>query len=459
MKKKVLSLMLVGALAATTMTACGGTSTSSTSGTAGTSSDSTESGAGETSADVQSDDENTLTVYAWDENFNIPALEAAEKDYQDVNPDFKLEIITQSQSSDVENAITLAAEAGDYSTLPDIVLFQDHYFQQYVTNYPDAWQDANDADCDWSGLGAEKLSYSTVDGTHYGFPVDAGTAIFAYRTDLLEQCGYTMDDVTGITWDEFDEIGKKVYAETGKYLLCMDGDGNDLFYMMLQEEGVSQFKDGEPYITENQTLVDVFNTLVTLAQDNVLYLANDWSDYTDQAIQGDMVAGVFNGNWIIPTIEKVTENQGKWEITTAPTLTGEEGYASNGGSSLYITANCTKTDLAKDFLAYTFGGRSAEDGESTTYDGALLNGGVIGTCAAAAESDAYQEGVEFFNNQAIYADIVEFTQHVPTVEQSDYHYQARTALATALMNVLQNGYTTDQALEEAETNLRFEMGL
>ncbi|MBP3261388.1 ABC transporter substrate-binding protein [Pseudobutyrivibrio sp.] len=456
MKRKLLSLMLVGTMAAS-MVACGSSADTATTDNASQDA-TTDSAATETEA-VQSDDENTLTVYAWDENFNIPALKAAEKDYQEVNPDFKLEVITQSQSSDVEQAVTLAAEAGDYSTLPDIVLFQDHYFQQYVTNYPDAWQSADGADCDWDGLGAEKLSYSTVDGTHYGFPVDAGTAIFAYRTDLLEQAGYTIDDVTGITWDEFDKIGKDVYAATGKYLLCMDGDGNDLFYMMLQEEGVSQFKDGEPYFTENETLVKVFNTLVTLAQDNVLYLANDWSDYTDQAIQGDMVAGVFNGNWIIPTMKQVTENSGKWEIVPAPTLTGKPGYASNGGSSLYITANCKKTDLAKDFLAYTFGGRSAEDGQSITYDEALLNGGVIGTCAAAAESDVYQQGVDFFNGQPIYADIVEYTQNVATVEQSDYHYQARTALATALINVLQNGYEPDAALEEAETNLRFEMGL
>ena len=448
MKRKLLSLALVGAMAAS-MVACGSS--------ADTAADATGDAAD--SAAVQSDDENTLTVYAWDENFNIPALKAAEKDYQEVNADFKLEIITQSQSEDVENAVTLAAEAGDYSTLPDIVLFQDHYFQQYVTNYPDAWQSANDANCNWDGLGAEKLSYSTIDGEHYGFPVDAGTAIFAYRTDLLEEAGYTIDDVTGITWDKFDEIGKAVYEKTGKYLLCMDGSGNDLFYMMCQEEGVSQFKNGEPYIKDNETLVKVFDVVAQLAKDNVLYLANDWSDYTDQAIQGDMVAGVFNGNWIIPTMKQVSENSGKWEIVPAPTLTGKPGYASNGGSSLYITANCKKADLAKDFLAYTFGGRSAEDGQSITYDEALLNGGVIGTCAAAAESDVYQEGVDFFNGQAVYADIVAYTQNVPTVEQSDYHYQARQALGTALQNVLDNGYTTEQALEEAETNLRFDMGL
>ena len=114
MKRKLLSLMLVGTMAAS-MVACG---SSADTATDSASTDATEDAAA--TADVQSDDENTLTVYAWDENFNIPALQAAEKDYQDVNPDFHLEIITQSQSSDVENAVTLAAEAGDYSTLPDI---------------------------------------------------------------------------------------------------------------------------------------------------------------------------------------------------------------------------------------------------------------------------------------------------------------------------------------------------
>ena len=63
-------------------------------------------------------DENTLTVYAWDANFNIPALKAAEVAFQKVNPDFKLDIATQSGSSDVEQAMTLAGSSGDMSSLP-----------------------------------------------------------------------------------------------------------------------------------------------------------------------------------------------------------------------------------------------------------------------------------------------------------------------------------------------------
>ena len=458
MKRKIVSAILAAVVAATTLAGCGsGASGTADDGGAATAAG-TENAGGETAGSeaggaAAGADGHTLSVYAWDKNFNIPALEAAEADYQkNVDPDFKLNIIEQSQSSDVENAITMAASSGDYSNLPDIVLFQDHYFNKFQADYPDAWQDVNDAEVNWDDFSQEKLSYSTIDGKHYGLPVDNGAVIFAYRTDILKECGYTIDDVTGITWDEFDEIGKKVQEKTGKYLLSMDGDGNDLIYMMLQAEGKSQFKDGKPQIADNEDVKKVVETIVKLANDKVLYLANDWSDYTDQTIVGDMVAGVMNGNWIIPTIEQVTDNSGKWEITSMPTFSGKEGYASNGGSSLYITANCKNSDLAKDFLAKTFGG------SKETYDAALKNGGVITCCVSAGKSDVYGEGVEYFNNQPIYSKIVEMGANVASVEQSDYHYRARTYVAAAIINII-NGADVDTELKNAEDQLKFEMGI
>ena len=436
--------MLVGAMVAS-LAACGGSSSSG--GAAPAAGDST-------AAAVTAGGEHTLTVSAWDHNFNIPALEAAAEDYKaNVDPDFELVINEVSGSSDVETAITTGGSAGDYSQLTDIVLFQDHYIQRYVADYPDAWVPVEGADIDWSDFGEEKLSYSIIDGQHYGVPVDNGTAIFAYRVDILEEAGYTLDDVTDCTWAEWIKIGEDVYNKTGKYLLSMDGEGNDLPYMMLQAEGASQWKDGEPYITENETMVQIINVIVEAVQKNALYLANNWSDYTDQTIQGDMVAGVMNGNWIIPTIKQVEENSGKWEITNIPTLNGGGGYAANGGSSLYITSNCANVDLAKDFLAKTFGGSTA------TYDKALTDGGVITCCISAGQSEIYQAGVDYFNGQPIYADIVEMGAHVPVVEQSDYHYSCRSLIASAIINIAQGGASTEDALKEAEDQLRFEMGL
>ena len=396
MKKKLLSVLLVGVMAVSVFAGCGGGSGDDASTDGGDAAATEEQADADTGAAEEetvdlggtSDDPNTLTVAAWDANFNIPALQAAEKAFQKSNPDFKLEIKEVSASSDVENSVTLAGSSGDLSQLPDIVLFQDHYIQNYVKNYPDCWQSLDGANIDWNDFGAEKLSYSTIDGTHYGAPVDNGTSIFAYRVDILEECGYTLDDVTGITWDRWLEIGRDVKEKTGKYLLSMDHNGDDLPYMFMQAEGESQWKDGKPNIADNDTYKQIIQVIVTGAQDGVIYLCNDWTEYTDTSIIGDQVAGVFNGNWIIPTIEQNEAASGKWEITSCPTLSGKEGYAANGGSSLYITGNCEKADLAKEFLAYTFGGG---EGAIDTYDDALRNGGVITTCVSASQSDVYQE--------------------------------------------------------------------
>ena len=443
MKKKLISMLLAGTMVLS-LAACGGGG--STGGDAG---DGEDAGAAEMGT---SDDENTLTVAAWDPNFNIPALEAAAADYKEnVNPDFVLDIKEQGGSQDVETAITTAASSGKYETLPDMVLFQDHWIQKYVADYPDAWQDVNDIDINWDDFYAEKLDYSTIDGVHYGVPVDGGTVIMAYRVDLLQEADYTIDDMKGITWEKFIEVGKAVKEKTGKALLCMNSDGNDLMYMMLQAEGVSQFKDGKPYIVGNDKLKEIVGLVVQMVKDEILLLPNSWSDYTDKAIQGDQVAGVMNGNWIIPTIQAVEANSGKWEITTMPTLTGEEGYASNGGSSLYITANCKKVDLAKDFLAYTFGK------STVTYDNALKDGGVVSTYIPAGESEVYNEGVAFFNDTPIYAQISEMGSHVQTIEQSPYHYTCREKLGAAVINIV-GGADIDEELKNAEDQLNFEMG-
>lgn len=457
MKKRVLATVLAGTMVAS-MTACS-PSPAPSQAPAETKAAEAASGTAETkpaaeAVNTDAEDEHTLSVYAWDKNFNIPALKAAEADYQKkVDKDFKLNIVEVSQSSDVENAITLAGSAGKYDTLPDIVLFQDHYIQKYVTDFPDAWQNFEGADIDWSDFGAEKLSYSTIDGKHYGMPVDNGTVIFAYRTDLLEQAGYTIDDMKGISWDQWIEIGKKVYEKTGKYLLSMDGSGNDLPYMMMQAEGESQFKNGDVNLTNNETFTKIIDVITRGVKEKAIYLANDWSDYTDQTIVNDMVAGVMNGNWIIPTIKQVAENSGKWEITTMPTLAGngKEGYASNGGSSLYITGNCKKLALAQDFLGKTFGAGSAD-----TYDTALKEGGVI-TCSSKAGSSAvYKEGIAYFNNTPIYSQIVEMGTHVPVVEQNDFHYPCREQVATAIQKII-GGEDATQCIKDAEEQVKFQM--
>ena len=90
MKKKVVSLLLVTTMVASLAAGCGDSSSSG---------DGTE----KTGKKVETvDDGHTLTAWAWDPNFNIPALKAAAEDYKkNVDPDFVLNIEEQSGSSDI----------------------------------------------------------------------------------------------------------------------------------------------------------------------------------------------------------------------------------------------------------------------------------------------------------------------------------------------------------------------
>lgn len=445
MKKKVISLMLIGAMVAS-MAACGSNGGSSDNKAAkGDTSATEESGASEGG--------NTLTVWTWDPSFNIPAIEEAANVYKADHPDFKLKVV-ETLSDDCETKLITAAESGDLSTLPDICLMQDNSYQKFVSIYPDAFVDLTDSGIDFSQFAAGKLSYSTVDGKNYGVPFDNGAVIGAYRTDYLEQAGYTIDDLTDIDWNRFIEIAKDVKAKTGKYMLSGQADSPDMVMEMLQSAGASLFdKDGKPAMTDNAALKECISIYQKLVEEGVYYEVNNWDDYVS-SITNEQVVGVINGNWISATIMGMKDTSGKWAITNMPKLIetpNATNYSNNGGSSWYITSNCKNQDLAIDFLKSTFAG------SVQFYENILPTTGAIGTYAPAADSTAYQEPQEFWNNQPIFAKIVDFSLKTPTNNTSPYYYDGRNAIGTQIQNIM-NGADVDQAIADAQAEVEFTMG-
>lgn len=444
MKKKVISLMLIGAMVAS-MAACGSNGGSDNGAANNDTSAAAESGASEGG--------NTLTVWTWDPAFNIPAIKEAGNIYKADHPDFELKVV-ETLSDDCETKLITAAESGDLSTLPDIVLMQDNSYQKFVSIYPEAFTDLTDSGIDFSQFAAGKLSYSTVDGKNYGVPFDNGAVIGAYRTDYLEQAGYTIDDLTDIDWNRFIEIAKDVKAKTGKYMLSGQADSPDMVMEMLQSAGASLFdKDGKPAMTDNAALKECISIYQKLVEEGVYYEVNNWDDYVSSITTGQ-VAGVINGNWISATIMGMKDTSGKWAITNMPKLIetpNATNYSNNGGSSWYITSNCKNQDLAIDFLKSTFAG------SVQFYENILPTTGAIGTYAPAADSTAYQEPQEFWNNQPIFAKIVDFSLKTPTNNTSPYYYDGRNAIGTQIQNIM-NGADVDQAIADAQAEVEFTMG-
>lgn len=397
-------------------------------------------------------DENTLTVWAWDSQFNLYAMEEAQKIYQKDHPDFNLNLV-EITWDDLQTKLGTIVGSGDYSQLPDICLMQDYAYQKYVTTYKDLYQDITDSGIDFSKFAEGKLAASVVDGRNYGVPFDNGTDVAIYRTDILAEAGYTLEDLTDIDWDEFITIGKDLYEKTGYTLLSVQTGSSDMIYQMLQSAGKGTWnEDGTPNIAGNEYLKQCMEIFKEMADSHVMEVVNSWDEYVATFTSGK-TAGVMNGCWIMAQLQSAEDLSGLWGITNVPSLPGVEGatnYTNQGGSTWAITSNCSNTELAADFLGSTFAG------SKELYDIILPGAGAISTWLPASDSDVYAEPQEFYGGQAVYEMIANFASKVPVVDLGVYYTEANTALATVVGNVL-GGADIDSELATAQKTVEFNM--
>lgn len=395
------------------------------------------------------DEDQTLTVWCWDPNFNIYAMQQAEKIYQEDHPDFKLDI-QENVYSDIETKLITAATSGDYSTLPDIFLMQDYSYHKDVTSFPDVFTELTESGIDFTQFSAGKLADSTVDGKNYGVPFDNGATIMAIRSDIVEEAGLTTDDFKDITWSKFMELAKTVKDKTGTPMLTTSG-GSELVLEMLQSAGASPIVDGEVKIADNEVLKQAVEVYAQLVNEGYMTEYTDWDQYIASMNNGD-AAGVINGCWIMSSVQAAEDQAGKWAVVNMPALDDVDGatnYANCGGASWAYLLTARIRELAYDFIKSTFGG-SVE-----LYDDLLVNAGAIASYLPAAESDVYQEASDFYGGQKVYADIVDFASKVPAFDCGAYYSDVRSALTDVITNVVQNGADVADELQTAQDTVEF----
>lgn len=157
-----------------------------------------------------------LTVWCWDENFNIAAMNTAAEYYRAAgHEDFELEVVNTIEE-DVRSKCVAALSAGVTDGMPDIILVGDNWAKNFLTNYEGCFVDLTD-EIDFSEFASYKVSCLTVNDRVYGVPFDSGSAGLFYRIDILEAAGFTPEDLEDITWPEMIEIAKAVKEKTGKY--------------------------------------------------------------------------------------------------------------------------------------------------------------------------------------------------------------------------------------------------
>lgn len=406
----------------------------------GTKTDNGNAGNGEGAAETSK-----ITVWAWDPNFNIKAMNLAKDAYAAKDPNLTVEIIENAQN-DIVQKLNTGLSSGTTKGLPNIVLIEDYRAQSFLQAYPDAFYPLTDV-INASDFADYKLGPTSVDGKNYGLPFDSGVTGLYVRTDYLEQAGYSMEDMQDITWDQYIEIGKAVKEKTGKDWISLDPNDMGILRVMAQSAGSWYLKqpDGKSADLEgNAALKEAFETYKKMMDANIVRIHADWSQFVANYNSGD-VASVPTGNWFTPSITAAADQSGKWAVAPLPKLTNNEKsvHASNLGGSSWYVLDVPGKEKAAEFLGATLGS------DVELYQKLVTEIGAIGTYKPAAEGEAYKAANEFFGGQKIVEDFAKWTAEIPAVNYGMHTYAVEDIIVVEMQNYL-NGKSIDQVLADAQ---------
>jgi len=380
-----------------------------------------------------------VIAWAWDPSFNGAALKIAEDLYKKENPDFELEVVEMAKT-DLEQKLNTNLAADVKDGLPDIILVNDPNIQKYVNAYPNTFADFGDK-IDYTQFSPYKVDALKVDGKMYGVPFDIGSTGMFYRSDYLEEAGFTDADLQNITWDRYIEIGKIVKEKTGKYMATINPNDEALTSILLQSGGSWYITpDNKGNFVNNPVMTETLRVYKAISDSGIAKPVTGWSEFVGSFNAGD-VATVVSGVWQVSSIMDAKDQSGKWKVAPTPRLgiDGSVNASNEGGSSWFVLDGSANKDLAIDFLSKTVGS------SSEFYERFLTENGGVGSFIPAFSSEAYGQTSEFFGGQAIYSDFTKWSTEVPGISLGMYTQEAKDALKNELPNIL-NGADLTQSL-------------
>ncbi len=477
MKKKLLSTLLCGVLAASMLTGCGEVETSDDTGseaveesaddTAEEAEETESADATEESSEVEPDavttegDPNGTHMEMWSfvEAHNTFYAKMLEK-WNEENPDRTIEItFTTYPYGDMHQKLLMSLQTGEGA--PDIC---DVEMGQVPNVYEglDTWlYPLDEAMSPYADdmLASRLAAYQGSDGQQYGAPFHVGATVMYYNMARLEEAGITQEDVDAVvTWDDYTALGEKyleaIGNEEGKYFTSVDTGGTDWLWIAMAEYG-DDWTGG--FDGEANVQLDSVKNMLTMQQ--------EWlnSGFAEVSPDGhiDLEAGfqnILDGNivsfpkamWYMSRfINYMPEEEGNWYITKCPVF--EEGQNCSvgiGGTGTVVTQQSVDTALAADFLCYA---KMSPEGETMIWND--LGFDVCNTSLWSDDSFAHDESNQyntFFRNYPydVLNDISDQIGTIMTVKISPTINEY--VCNTTLNEVLEEGMDVDEALQELQ---------
>ncbi|WP_407370291.1 sugar ABC transporter substrate-binding protein [Carnobacterium sp.] len=185
------------------------------------------------------------------------------------------------------------------------------------------------------------VATTKFDDTYYAVPWYTETRALYYRTDLLEEVGYSQAPKD---WEELTDAAMKL-SERGDNMYGFQVDSNDqsAAFMFARQNGSELFnEDKKPVFNEAPFVetVDYLNTFIQNGSSPKQDLGLDIS----QTFGGEGIVPMFiSGPWMINSInDSTTDIEGKWATAVLPS--GSENNLSNTGGANLAVFNGTENE-------------------------------------------------------------------------------------------------------------------
>ena len=402
-------------------------------------------GQGENQNNSESDN-TPIVIWAYDSY--IDAAKEAVLLYTKEHPEQKFDVVELGQD-DLVQKLNIALASGDYGALPDVICEEDYNLKSYVTYYKDSFVDLTDfVDTD---LYVEfKVRDCTVDGRIWGIPYDTGVSAWYYRIDVLNDAGFTEEDVESITWDEFLDIGRVVYDKTGKYLIPLVPEGNIEGRVILQSSNSWYYNDdGTLNIIGNQAIRDMSETIKKIFNSGVVDKVTSWDDIISSFYNG-VSAGVIGGAFWTPIVAQNEEQSGLWRVTQVPRMEGNASYTNYGccGGCSWLVCNTAHQKEAIAFLMETVA-------VSTELANTMMaKGYIIPALKSAVHTENAVNGDAFFGYQNICEKMAEWSYLVPYCNYSTNSYEIAYAHGNFMTDYIKGITSLDDVILQLDAEAR-----
>lgn len=388
------------------------------------------------SSEVVETKDDHIQIWAWDDTFNAKAAQLAAERYRKKYPKAPEIEVTTKEREEILSDVKLLLSSQVYDQLPDVIMIEDYDVQDVLQNYEDEFV-ALDDQVNYDQYVDYKRKLVAHDGDSYGIPFDCGTAALFYRLDILEQAGFSEEDMQDLTWSRYMEIGRQVYKKTGIPMLTLDPTDLPLVRIIMQSCGRWYVKqDGVTAdIKDNTALRQALEIYTQLLNENLGVSVNGWNEFIS-AFQNGEVASVISGGWILSSIKTNKQQAGKWRVTRIPLVENNQDavWASNvGGSAWYILKNSAHASAASEFMTEMF----AED---TDFMNTLVEEiGIVPSLKDLSVLKSYRNTDSFFGGQSVTRLLNSFASMVPAVNYGSKTYEIEDILESEFQNELSDG--------------------